>query len=265
MSETFEPRRFRTAAAHYLAGRPPYSPRLIQRVAEMSGITREHRLLDLGCGPGLLAIAFAPFVREVVGVDPEPEMLRAAAARGAPANVRWLEGSSYDLGPQFGKFFLTVMGRSFHWMDRADTLRRLDTMIEPGGAVVLFDDTYPNLPDNAWRAPWRELVNRYADGDAARGRARSADWLRHEVFLLDSAFAELEAISIIERRRVAVETLVDRVLSTSTTSRARLGARADDLVGEIRDLMAGIAPDGSVTEVIATEALIGRRPASALI
>jgi len=260
MEDAFEARRFRTAAAHYLAGRPDYAPRLIRRVVELCGVRREHRVMDLGCGPGLLAVAFAPFVREVVGVDPEPEMLRVAAARGAPANVGWIEGGSYDLGPRFGRFFLVVMGRSFHWMDRADTLRRMDAMIEPGGAVVLFDDTHPNVPDNAWRRPWREVIERYAGGDPARGRSQSPEWMRHEAFLLDSAFAELEELSVIERRRVAVETLIDRVLSTSTTSEARLGARAHDLVREIRDLMAGIAPEGSVTEVIATSALIARRP-----
>ena len=34
----FEPRRFRTAAAHYLAGRPGYAPRLIRRVAVGFGL-----------------------------------------------------------------------------------------------------------------------------------------------------------------------------------------------------------------------------------
>ncbi len=36
----FETRRFRTAAAHYLAGRPAYAPGLIERVAEVCGKRR---------------------------------------------------------------------------------------------------------------------------------------------------------------------------------------------------------------------------------
>ena len=80
-SVEFQPHRFRTAAKHYLAGRPAYAPRLIERVARGVGLGAEDRVLDLGCGPGMLAGAFAPLVREVVAVDPEPEMLRIAEAQ----------------------------------------------------------------------------------------------------------------------------------------------------------------------------------------
>jgi hypothetical protein len=49
---SFESHRFRTAARHYLAGRPAYAPTLMRRVAELCGLREDHRLLDLGCGPG---------------------------------------------------------------------------------------------------------------------------------------------------------------------------------------------------------------------
>jgi SAM-dependent methyltransferase len=260
VTDSFQSRRFRTAAAHYLAGRPPYSPRLIQRVIDLTGLTPAHGVLDLGCGPGMLTLAFAPFAREVLGVDPEPEMLRAAAARQAPPNVRWMQASSNDLGPSFGRFFLTVMGRSFHWMDRAETLSRLDALIEPGGAIALFGDDHPQVPDNAWRDRWRALIDYYAGDDPWRGRERRATWIRHEAVLLESAFSELERISVIERRHVATETLIDRALSMSSTSRARLGERADAMVEEMRALLAELAPSGTVVEVLATSALIARRP-----
>ncbi len=254
----FEPRRFRTAATHYLAGRPAYAPRVITRVVALCGLSAPHRLLDLGCGPGQLARAFAPFVAEVLGIDPEPEMLRIAQ-QDAPANVRWLEASSYDLSGQLGMFRLATMGRSFHWMDRADTLRRLDAIIWPDGAVVLFRDSHPDLPDNAWREPYRALIDGYGGGDRP-GRMRGPGWVPHTAILLDSAFSELEEISAIERRTVTTDILVERALSMSSTSRAKLGDRADALAGAIRDLMRPIAPDGRLTEVVATTALIARRP-----
>jgi MFS family permease len=57
----FEPHRFHEAAAYYRGGRAPYPPILIRRVAEIVGLRENHRVLDLGCGPGPLAIGFAYF------------------------------------------------------------------------------------------------------------------------------------------------------------------------------------------------------------
>ena len=257
---SFESRRFRTAAAHYLAGRPAYAPRLIARVAQLCGLGKADRLLDLGCGPGPLARAFAPYVADVVGVDPEPEMLRRARAE-SPANASWVEGSSRDVGPALGRFRLATMGRSFHWMDRAETLVRLDGILEPEGAVALFrSSTPPDLPENAWRAEYRAVLDRYSKDDESRSPSDRPGWVPHVAVLLESAFSELEEISVIERREDPVEVLVERALSLSSTSRARLGGRADAMVDEVRAVMSRLAPSGRFVEVVATVALIARRP-----
>ncbi len=282
----FLPHRFRSAAPHYVAGRPPYPPRLVARVAALSGLTggvamdgtgdgrpsetpsgtrsgpRNGRVLDLGCGPGQLAVAFAAFASEVLAVDPEPEMLRLARLAAGSAPIRFLQGNSYDLGPPFGRFVLAVMGRSFHWMDRAETLRRLDRLIEPGGAVALFGDAHPDLPDNAWRAPWREVLERYRDPDNDHPR-RGAGWVPHEAVLLDSAFCRLDSVAAIERRRIPVVALVDRALSRSSSTPARLGDRVAALSEEVVRMLEPFARDGMITEVVETYALIATRDVAA--
>ncbi|CAN5124848.1 hypothetical protein BH10PSE6_BH10PSE6_41990 [soil metagenome] len=164
----FDPDRYRSPAAHYEHGRVPYAPALIRRVAEVTVLGSRHRVLDLGCGPAPLARGFASFAREVVAIDPAPEMLTAARAlAGDATNIQFLPGSSYDLGPALGLFHLVVMGRSFHWMDRVDTLDRLDKMIEPAGAVTLFSDFAPAIPANAWRKVWRDIRERYEPNTGA--------------------------------------------------------------------------------------------------
>src|SRR5688572_14271630 len=101
----FDPDRFRSAAAYYERGRVPYAPALIRRVAEVTGLGQQHRVLDLGCGPRPLARSFASLAREVVAMDPSAEMLAEARALvGKAANIHFLEGSSYDLGPALGHF-----------------------------------------------------------------------------------------------------------------------------------------------------------------
>ncbi|HZP98989.1 MAG TPA: class I SAM-dependent methyltransferase [Reyranella sp.] len=252
----FEPDRFRTAASHYEEGRVPYAPALIRRVAEVTGLGPRHRLLDLGCGPGPLARAFAPLVAEVVAMDPSEDMLAAArtlAAEAQAANIRFVAGSSYDLSPELGPFHLVVMGRSFHWMDRADTLKRLDRMIERGGAVALFFDSAPALPVNAWRDMWSKIRERYEN--TAYRRRRAGGWVCHEAFLLESAFCRLEQFGVIERRPLDVETVVKRTLSMSSTSPSHLGeSKTGALIADLRAALAGVRE-----EVVETSALVAWR------
>src|SRR5918998_4290879 len=56
----------------------------------------DERALDSGTGAGTLALALAPLVREVVGVDVVPELLEHAR-RDAPANVTFVEGDATAL------------------------------------------------------------------------------------------------------------------------------------------------------------------------
>ena len=136
-------------------------------------------------------------------------------------------------------------------------------MIEPGGAVALFDEEHPDVPDNAWLAEYRTLLERYASDDPERALRESEDWVGHEALLLGSPFSRLERIGVIERRRVRAERLVDRALSQSSTSRARLGAEADRLAAEIAAYMRRVAPDGLAIEFVESTAIVARRPMSA--
>jgi len=152
-----------------------------------------------------------------------------------------------------------TMGRSFHWMDRTETLRRLDAMIEPEGAVALFDSSHCEVPENDWYEEYRAVVRRYAADDTAHVRRTSQRWVRHEAFLLDSVFCQLDQIAVIERRQVCARQLIDRAFSRSSTAPDRLGERAEKLAVEVEALL---APFPALTEVVSTSALIGRRTQS---
>jgi ubiquinone/menaquinone biosynthesis C-methylase UbiE len=148
MESPLPQRRFRSAARYYLSGRPSYSSLLIRRVVDLCTLNATHKILDLGSGPGQLAVAFAPFVQEVTALDPEPEMIEIARKNASSGHfqIKFVQGGSYDLGPQLGRFQAATIGRAFHWMDRAATLNLLDAIIESNGAVVLFNDSHPEVP-----------------------------------------------------------------------------------------------------------------------
>src|SRR4051794_37791365 len=89
---SYDPTIYEGAAAHYRYGRPAYSPRLEAVLTEELGLDGSGRLLDGGCGPGILTVRLARAFEEAVGLDPDAAMLaqgrRVAGQRGIP-NIPW--------------------------------------------------------------------------------------------------------------------------------------------------------------------------------
>src|ERR1700722_6532623 len=108
-----------STVAYYESARPPYDAGFFAAVAQQLGFDRSQRLLDVGAGPGILAIGFAPYCREVVGVDPEPGMVEAAraAAERVGATVSFIEGRFEDAAAKLGAFDLVRIGRAIHWLN----------------------------------------------------------------------------------------------------------------------------------------------------
>ncbi len=258
----FKPNRFESAARYYLDGRPAYPSKLIRRVATHCHLTGASRVLDLGCGPGPLAMAFAEMAAEVVAVDPDQALLDAGreAARRSGRAVTFRLGSSYDLSADLGRFQLVTIGRAFHWMDRLATARRLDDLIEDGGAIALFSDDHPDVPDNAWRARYEAVMESYTDEDEHMKIRHSAGWLRNEAILLDSPFSDLELAASIERRQIATDRLIDRALTEPRSLPAKLGARQADFARDLRAALDPFAERGLISEVVKFTALIAQRP-----
>ncbi|MFE4396721.1 MULTISPECIES: class I SAM-dependent methyltransferase [Streptomycetaceae] len=132
---------FAGTAAHYTRGRLPYAPGLAEALAGALGLDGRGRLLDVGCGPGTLALGLAHLFDEVVGVDPDAGMIAEARRVGAEEpKATWVRARAEELPPGLGTFTLAVFGQSFHWMDRdlvAATVRR---MLRPGGALAHVSD-----------------------------------------------------------------------------------------------------------------------------
>src|SRR2546423_9718427 len=89
---SYDPTIYLGTAAHYIRGRPPYSRALAPTLAAAVGLDGSGRLLDVGCGPGVLTLDLAGHVAEAVGPPPGPPTLGpapppAAAAR-APTRPR---------------------------------------------------------------------------------------------------------------------------------------------------------------------------------
>ena len=259
----FEPRRFRSTVPYYARFRLHYPPELIARVIAMAGVAPGDGVLDLGCGPGLLAVPFAEAGMRVTGIDPEPDMLEAAreTAREAGVKVDFRQGSSFDLPTDLGTTHLVAMGRSFHWMDRTETLRTLDALLPPGGAVALFEDEHPRTAENAWLLKMAEVGRSYGMHEAThRAAAARSDYRTHVSYLFESAFTHIERVGVYVRRPITADAIVGRAFSLSMLSKERLGDRADDFERDLRAALAALSPDGHFTEIAELAAIVAKRP-----
>jgi ubiquinone/menaquinone biosynthesis C-methylase UbiE len=261
-AKAFDPRRFRTTVPFYARYRLGYPDSLIARAVALAGLKPGDAVMDLGCGPGLLAIPLARLGMRVVAVDPEPDMLAAcraaAGAAGVAVDVR--QGSSFDLPTDAGPFALVTMGRSFHWMDREATLKTLDGVVTPGGALAFFDDDHPRTAENAWRFKMREIGERYGRNSSPHlVQAHAKGFRSHHALLLDSPFARLESVGEFIRREITADAIVGLAFSLSTSSPERLGAQASAFEADLRAALAELSPDGRFTEIAELGALVARR------
>src|SRR3954453_6796578 len=141
----YDPTMYLGAAAHYQHGRPPYSPQLEGFLSSELGLDGTARLLDAGCGPGILTVRLAPLFAEAVGLDPDIHMLaegRRAAEDLGLTNIQWVQARAEDLpGAAAGPYRLVTFGQSFHWTDELAVADTVYDMLEPGGMLALIVHT----------------------------------------------------------------------------------------------------------------------------
>lgn len=116
---------------------------ILNRMREAAQLTKQSRVLDVACGPGIVVEALAKSAGEVVGCDITPEMLAKAEQRCATAgltNVRFAPGRAEAL-PFEDASFDVVVSRSalHHFPDVAAALREMARVVRTGGRIVILD------------------------------------------------------------------------------------------------------------------------------
>jgi ubiquinone/menaquinone biosynthesis C-methylase UbiE len=134
---------FTRQAAPFSAAASIRNEEALQRIVRMTDAGPEDTVLDVACGPGLLACAFAPVVRHVTGVDVTPAMLdqaRALQRAKGILNVTWDIADVPPLPYGDGQVSIVTCRFSFHHMlDPLAVLKEMRRVCAPGGRVLVAD------------------------------------------------------------------------------------------------------------------------------
>ena len=132
---------------HFFA---PIFEHLYRRVAEdaareLAARGRIHRplILDLGCGPGDLAVAMSRRLRDarIVGIDLSPSMLLWAGRHATTdGRLRFIVGDAADLPFDDASIDLVVSTLSLHhWTEPAEAFAEIARVLRPDGVALIYD------------------------------------------------------------------------------------------------------------------------------
>lgn len=193
------------------------------------------RILDLGCGDGVLTARLADAGAHVTGVDASADMADAARARGL--DVRVMNGEALEFDTEFDAVFSNA---ALHWMfDAPAVVRGVARALVPGGRFVGEMGGFGNVAaiDSALRAAG--LARAGADLRGAEPNYYPSPRAYH--MILEEAGFEVARMELVPRPTLLAESGLDGWLETFRTGFfAQFDGRT---AGEIRaDVKAALAP-----------------------
>jgi SAM-dependent methyltransferase len=169
----------------------------LQLLVRFSGAGSEDTVLDVACGPGLVACAFAQVVREVVGIDLTPRMIERALEL---KKERSLENVSFRVGDVLpfpfpdGSFSIVTSRFAFHhFPDPRAVFAEMKRVTAPGGKLLVVDVAASPDPGKAAAFNRMERLRDPSHAEALTLAGLSSLFLEAGLAAPRTAFYKLEA------------------------------------------------------------------------
>ncbi|HLJ15085.1 MAG TPA: class I SAM-dependent methyltransferase [Bryobacteraceae bacterium] len=149
--------------------------RATRMLVHQAALQPAHRVLDIGCGTGTLAVRIKRLYPEVnvIGLDPDPKALSRARrkARQAAVSIQFDQGFSEELpypDASFDRVFSSFMFHHLQVDRRGETLREVRRVLAPGGSLHLLDFEQPELSGGGLLTRWIRSSHHLDDNSEQR-------------------------------------------------------------------------------------------------
>jgi ubiquinone/menaquinone biosynthesis C-methylase UbiE len=119
----------------------------LQMLIEFSEVSDTDSVLDVACGPGIVACKFAEYAAHITGIDITPKMIEQAKNRQQEKNLTntsWEIGNVMPLPFPDSHFSLVITRYSFHhFLDPMAVMSEMVRVCKPGGKVMVVDLMLP--------------------------------------------------------------------------------------------------------------------------
>jgi SAM-dependent methyltransferase len=244
--------RFTSRVDDYERYRPGYPAGFLSAVKEMTGLTTEYAVVDIGSGTGISSLPFLENSNLVYGVEPNgPMRERAEKMLRGYSNFFSVNGSAEATTLPASIADCVVAAQAFHWFDRTRTRAEFARILKPGGWVVLvwndrvttsrFGEGYENL-----------LMKHGTDYTQVNHRNITEDEIRGW-FGVNGCRTKL----IAHEQKLSWEAFRGRLFSTSYVPGPK-DPGAASMLADLKDLFERFTVDGVVKMEYDTRMYVGR-------
>lgn len=119
----------------------------IKMLIELTATTKNDSVLDVACGPGIVACAFAEVAGHVTGIDITEKMIEEAkklSKTNSITNASFKVGDVTSLPFEDNQFSVVISRYTFHhFVDAKEVLHEMVRVCKHGGRVLVADPVLP--------------------------------------------------------------------------------------------------------------------------
>jgi SAM-dependent methyltransferase len=250
----------------YHTYRHGYPAAVIGLLADAFGLNAQELVIDLGCATGQLALPIARRVRAVIGVDPEPDMLRRgrqAAREAGVSNVSWMLGADTDVPALRGllgerSVAALTIGQALHWMRYEQLFHAAVPLLRPGGGIAVISNGTPLwLQESGWSRGLREFLERWLGASLTSACGTDEQSRRRYRAALELSGFAVEPAAVDYVAELSFDQIVGGIYSALAADRLPAPDLRPAFTEQVR---AAVGPDARFGEPVHVALLIGRIP-----